>query len=142
VFEKHPYFDVAPDAEHDLQKDILNVVLSAFERKAGEWCNHSTMWQTFMQKVCSNSVEAIASKHSKTLSSLPSMVRAETLAVHARLAEVEQYGIFTTGTTHQPAMPKGQPQQGSQSKPPAVGGKPMVQQQRGGAPSKPGRISS
>jgi hypothetical protein len=49
VFEKHPYFDVVPESEYDLQKDVLNAVLSAaFERKAGEWCNHSTMWQTFM----------------------------------------------------------------------------------------------
>jgi hypothetical protein len=39
VFEKHPYFDVVPDAEYDLQKDVLNAVLSAFERKAGEWCD-------------------------------------------------------------------------------------------------------
>jgi hypothetical protein len=90
-----------------------------------------------MQQVRSNTVEAIARKHSKTISSLPSMVRAEALAVHAKLVQVEQYGFFTMGTTHQPEMPKGQPQQGGHSKPPAVGGKPMVQQQRG-APSKPG----
>jgi hypothetical protein len=37
VFEKHPYFDVVPDSEYDLQKDVLIAVLSAFERKAGEW---------------------------------------------------------------------------------------------------------
>jgi hypothetical protein len=65
------------------------------------------------------------------------MIRAEALTVHAKLAQVEQYGIFASRTTHQPAMPKGQPQQGGHSKPPAVGGKSMVQQQRG-APSKPG----
>jgi hypothetical protein len=35
VFEKHPYFDVVPESEYDLQKDVLNVVLSAFERKQG-----------------------------------------------------------------------------------------------------------
>jgi hypothetical protein len=26
VFERHPYFDVVPHAEYDLQKDILNAV--------------------------------------------------------------------------------------------------------------------
>jgi hypothetical protein len=107
---------MVPESEYDLQKDVLNVVLSAFERKAGEWCNHSMMWQTFMQQVRSNTVEAIASKHSKTISSLPSMIRAEALAVPARLVQVEQYGFFTMGTTHQPEMPKGQPQQGGHSK--------------------------
>jgi hypothetical protein len=138
VFEKHPYFDVVPESEYDLQKDVRKVVLSAFERKAGEWCDVVTVWQTFVQQVRSSTVEAIARKHSKTIiSSLPSMIRAEALTVHAKLAQVEQYGVFASRTTHQPGMPKGQPQQGGHSKPPAVGGKSMVQQQRG-APSKPG----
>jgi hypothetical protein len=61
----------------------------------------------------------------------------EALVVHAKLAQVEQYGVFASRTTHQPAMPQGQPQQGGHSKPHSVGGKPMVQQQRS-APSKPG----
>jgi hypothetical protein len=43
VFEKHPYFDVVPDAEYDLQKNVLNAVLLAFERKAGEWCDVSLL---------------------------------------------------------------------------------------------------
>jgi D-aminopeptidase len=77
VFEKHPYFDVVPDAaEYDLQKDVLNAVLLAFERKAGEWCDISLSWQTFMQQVRSSTVEGIARKHSRTISSLPSMIRA------------------------------------------------------------------
>jgi hypothetical protein len=65
------------------------------------------------------------------------MIRAEALSVYAKLTQVEQYGDFTSGTPHQPAMPKGQPQHGGHSKPPAAGGEPIVQQQRG-APSKPG----
>jgi hypothetical protein len=93
VFEKHPYFDVVPDAEYDLQKDILNAVLLAFERKAGEWCDVSMLWQTFVQQVRSITVEAIARKHFRTISSLPSMIRAEALTVHAKLAQVEQYGF-------------------------------------------------
>jgi hypothetical protein len=40
--------------------------------------------------------------------------------VHAKLAQVEQYGVFTSGTPHQPAMPKGQPQQDGHSKPSAA----------------------
>jgi hypothetical protein len=70
------------------------------------------MWlKTFIQQVRSSTVEAIARKHSKTISSLQSMIRAETLTVHAKLAQVERYdGVFAPGTTHQPAMPKGQPQ--------------------------------
>jgi hypothetical protein len=95
VFEKHPYFDVVPDAEYDLQ----NAVLLAFERKAGEWCDVSLLWQTFVQQVRSSTVEAIARKYSKTMSSLPSMIRAEALTVHAKLAQVEQYGIFASRTT-------------------------------------------
>jgi hypothetical protein len=127
VFEKHPYFDVVPDAEYDLQKDVLNAVLLAFERKAGEWCDVSLLWQTFVQQVRSSTDEAIAhSRHSRTISSLPSMIRAEALTVHAKLAQVEQYGVLASRTTHQPAMPKGQPQQGGHSEPPAVGGKSMV----------------
>jgi hypothetical protein len=110
-------------AEYDLQKDVLNAVLLAFKRKAGEWCDVSLLWQTFVQQVRSSTVEAIARKHPKTISSLPSMIRAEALTVHAKLAQVEQYGVFASRTTHQPAMPKGQPQQGGHSKPPAVGGK-------------------
>jgi hypothetical protein len=58
--------------------------------------------------------------------------------VYAKLAQAEQDGVFASRTTHQPAMPKGQPQQGGHSKPPAVGGKSMVQQQRGAPRSKPG----
>jgi hypothetical protein len=126
---------------YDLQKDVLNAVLLAFERKAGEWCDVSLLWQTFVQQVRSSSttVEAIARKHSRTISPLPSMIRAEALTVHAKqLAQVEQYGVFASRTPLQPAMPKGQPQQGGHSNPPAVGGKPMVQQQRGAPPSKPG----
>jgi hypothetical protein len=58
VFEKHPYFDVVPVAEYDLQKDVLNAVLTAFERKAGERCSVSMMWQTFIiQQVRSSTVE-------------------------------------------------------------------------------------
>jgi hypothetical protein len=135
VFERHPY---SRCREYDLQKDVLNAVLSAFEGKAGEWwCDVSLLWQTFVQQVRSSTVEAIAPKHSKTISSLPSMIRAEALTVHAKLAQVEQYGVFASRTPHQLPMPKGQPQQGGHSKPPAAGGKPIVQQQRG-APSKPG----
>jgi hypothetical protein len=64
VFEKHPYFDVVPDAEYDLQKDVLNAVLSAFERKAGDWCTVvSLMWQTFIQQVRSSTVEATPWNH-------------------------------------------------------------------------------
>jgi hypothetical protein len=100
VFEKHPYFDVVADAEYDLQKDALNAVLLAFERKAGEWCDVSLLWQTFVQQVRSSTVEAIARKHSRTISSLPSMIRAEVLTVHAKLAQVEQYGVFASRTTH------------------------------------------
>jgi hypothetical protein len=51
VFEKHPYFDVVFDSEYDLQKDVLNAVLLAFEHKAGEWCDASLLWQTFVQQV-------------------------------------------------------------------------------------------
>jgi hypothetical protein len=29
--------------EYDLQKDVLNAVLLAFERKAGEWCDVVTL---------------------------------------------------------------------------------------------------
>jgi hypothetical protein len=94
------------------------------------WCDVSLMWQTFVQQVRSSTVEAIARKHSKTISSLPSMIRAEALTVvYAKLAqEVEQYGVFASRTPHQPAMPKGQPQRGGHSKPPAAGDKPIVQQ--------------
>jgi hypothetical protein len=67
VFEKRPYFDVVPDAEYDLQKDVLNAVLLAFEHKAGEWCDLSLLWQTFVQQVRSDTVEAIARKHSRTI---------------------------------------------------------------------------
>ena len=73
---------IHPDSEYDLQKDVLNAALSAFfERKAGEWCDVSMMWQTFIQQVRSNTVEAIARKHPKTISSLLSMIRAEALTM-------------------------------------------------------------
>jgi hypothetical protein len=68
-------------------------VLLAFERQAGEWCDVSMLWQTFVQQVRSSTVKAIARKHSRTISSLPSMIRAEALTVHAKLAQVEQYDL-------------------------------------------------